>query len=263
MHTNSTSTTSPGDIGRIALAKANLPALNAKGFCAFGDFTPEPDATAFVDNALWRLARINVFFRFSIDVAPYGSDKTRVSRGMACRLQSRMMSHDLLLSSEPGHITMPLSDAAPVPASYGTTPYYSNHAFLFTGHDGGTRPARLMTWPEAGVRYLTPLDEAKVSDDFLKHEMDERLLFGPIGFSLYAQLPSAHDVLVDPRQAWHGRRHLLLGRLRVTALSDDNFVVPSFAPVRLPFHVAPTADPTLIAWAELMGYRCAPSTVRK
>lgn len=220
---------------------------------------------------------------------PHISEKTRCLRGMAVRLHGVHETYDMVLVSEPifyaatpisylsyleAHAADPrtgVADPARVaahelchpdgarlpallashaaPASYASTPYFSTHAFLFTGADALARPARIVVEPAAGTQYLSAAEELRLPDVFLEHEMDERLLRGPIRFQLYAQRPVAGDPLDDPSMPWRGQERAPLGTLRITALADDSCDHMVFMPNRLPTGIALSDDPVLQARA--------------
>jgi len=134
----------------------------------------------------------------------------------------------------------------PAPSSYATTPYYSTHAFWFIGDGSKLNAARILVHPDAGVRYLTESEEVERPDHFLEKEMDERLLHGPIGFTVYAILPGEKDSLDDCSQEWTGTESFMLGSLKVDALYEEDHGL-CFVPTRLPKNIAPSADPVLAA----------------
>jgi len=217
---------------------------------------------------------------------PKASDKSRSVRGMSMRLQGGGENYDLLLISEPAFFAAtPVSfvsflqarvpdpatgkpDPAKVaahnaahpdgmrqpallaahaaPASYATTPYFSNNAFVFTNRKKAQATARIVFEPQAGLQYLDADQEKSLPELFLQDELLQRLAKGPVGFTMFAQLPAEGDSLLDPSTVWKGAEKVELGRLRVTGLAAD----PScdgivFMPVALPASIAPTADPIL------------------
>lgn len=218
---------------------------------------------------------------------PKAPDKSRSARGIAIRLQSASEFYDIIMLSEPVFFAATLEsfvsfikaripdpatgkpDPAKVaahnaafpdgahqpaliaahaaPASYATTPYFTNNAFVFTGSDGVSRPARLNLLPDAGTRYLTEQEEASLPDPFLEKELDERLLRGPIGFTLEAHLPDQGDSLTDSTTTWSGTQRITLGKLFVKALTAGDCDHTSFVPTNLPANIALSDDPILRA----------------
>src|SRR5262245_35691925 len=55
----------------------------------------------------------------------------------------------------------------PVPASYGQSCYYAEHAFRFTAADSTSRFGRYRWIPEAGEAYLSPDNASKLGPNFL------------------------------------------------------------------------------------------------
>ncbi|WP_167761359.1 catalase [Duganella callida] len=266
-------------------------AMHRRGYCAVGFFAPHPDIARIVDTPLLRDGPVPATVRFSVGGEADASEKSRSLRGMAVRLHGRPQDCDLVLISEPafyaatpvsflGYLQARVPDPAtgrpdprrlaahdqafpeaarhaarlaahPAPASYATTPYFSNHALLFTDSGGKTRAVRLLVEPVAGVQYLSPWQEQRLPDAFLEGEMDERLLRGPIRFRLLAQLQGRDDPADDPSAEWQGAGKVPLGMLLISALADDDCDAMVFTPTRLPPGIAPGDDPILRARAEI------------
>jgi len=111
----------------------------------------------------------------------------------------------------------------PVPASYGQTIYYAEHAFRFTGADGPGRFGRYRFVPEAGESTLSPDDAGKGSPTFLREELEGRLRTGPVAFRLVLQLAAPGDPTDDVTALWPADRPLVeLGRLDVTSISPTS-----------------------------------------
>ena len=140
------------------------------------------------------------------------------------------------------------------PASYVSTPYFSNHAFRFLAPDGRATWARLVLEPEAGTRYLTTAAESTLSDDFLTDELTQRLANAPARFQWLAQLAGAGDSLSDPSQPWqeHGGERVALGTLQIDAIVAAEGC-DAFVPTRLPDGIEPAEDEILLARAGAYG----------
>lgn len=223
---------------------------------------------------------------------PNVSDKSRSVRGLSMRLHGPEETYDLLMLSEPvffaatpesfvsflqarvpdpttkkpdpekikahdarfpeGKRQPALLAAHAAPASYATTPYFSNHAFRFVNAAGQGTWARLVAEPAAGTVYLSPEAEASAPDTFLEDELKTRLQAGPVDFTFYAQPAADGDSLTDPSQPWseNGPAKVVLGRLRVQALSAaENCDGLVFIPTQLPAGIEPADDPILKARA--------------
>src|SRR5262249_61126649 len=72
----------------------------------------------------------------------------------------------------------------PIPASYGQTTYFAEHAFRFTAQDGTGRSGRYRFVPEAGGGFLTPDDCGKGSGDFLREGRESGRRSGQVAFCL-------------------------------------------------------------------------------
>jgi catalase len=111
----------------------------------------------------------------------------------------------------------------PVPASYGQTIYYAEHAFRFTAADGSSRFGRSRFVPEAGESILSPDEAGKRSPTFLREELESRLRTGPVAFRLLLQLAAPGDPTDDVTALWPQDRPLVeLGRLEVTGISPSS-----------------------------------------
>lgn len=221
---------------------------------------------------------------------PGVSDKSRSVRGMALRVAHGDDQWDLVLLSEPvffaatpesfvsflaARVADPMTKkpnpanvaahnakfpdgtrqpallaAHGAPASYATTPYFSNNAFTFKSADGVVKTARIVVRPLAGTRYLSEEDEIAYPDTFLEEELALRTHGAPVEFDILAQLPADGDSLTDPSQPWVGAGEVKLGRLRVIAIAEpgacDGLV---FVPVNLPAGVGVSEDPILLSRA--------------
>lgn len=219
---------------------------------------------------------------------PKASDKSRSVRGLSMRLAAQGETWDLLLISEPAFFAAtPASfvsflqarvpdpatgkpDPAKVaahnaahpdgtrqpallaahaaPASYASTHYFSNNAFVFSDRRQRLQHARIVAEPDAGTRYLSAEQEKSLPDLFLHDELTGRLAAGGAGFTLYAQLPAAGDALLDPSTVWQGAAKIALGRLKVSALAaGDACDGVVYMPLALPTGIAPSDDPILHA----------------
>ena len=138
----------------------------------------------------------------------------------------------------------------PVPASYGTVPYWSTNAFIASNAAGKTQALRWRFEPVAGRVGLTD-DEAKAKGpDFLRAELAERLTAGAVVFNVIAQLAQPQDQLTDPTEPWPAERtEVTMGRLVVDRSTDQSCDREIFIPTILPTGIAASADPILAARA--------------
>lgn len=234
---------------------------------------------------------------------PKASDKSRSVRGMALRLDAPGERYDLVLISEPvffaatpasfvsflqarvadpatgkpdpqaiaahnarhpdGTRQPALLAAHAAPASYASTPYFSNHAFVFRNGAGKAQHARLVVEPEGGTHYLSADDEKALPDRFLEDELKQRAAAGTARFIVTAQLPAAGDALLDPSMPWTGAGRVELGRLVVTTASADTACQQQvYLPASLPTGIALSDDPVLqsrgAAYGVSLGRRSTP-----
>jgi catalase len=139
----------------------------------------------------------------------------------------------------------------PVPASYGQTTYFAQHAFRFTAQDGTSRFGRYRFVPEAGEGFLTPDDAGKRSPNFLREELESRLRTGPVAFRLLLQVAEASDPTDDVTALWPESRRLVeLGRLETTGISptsdaDERRLI--FDPTNRAEGIELSEDPILLA----------------
>ncbi len=151
----------------------------------------------------------------------------------------------------------------PVPASYGTVPYWSTNAFIASNSAGKTQAIRWRFEPVAGRVGLSD-DEAKAKGaDFLRAELAERLAKGAVVFDVMAQLAQPGDQLLDPTDPWPAdRAERLMGRLVIDRVADAACDRETFIPTSLPAGLAPSNDPVLQAraasYAVSLGRRLAP-----
>lgn len=214
------------------------------------------------------------------------SDKSRSARGLAVHLAHAGEEFDLVLISEPvffaatpqsfvsfldariadpttrkpnpdkiaahngrypeGKLQGSLLAAHAAPASYVTTPYFSNHAFGFINGAGRQQWARIVVEPEAGTHYLSEDEEKTLPDNFLEGELQQRLARTPASFVIHAQTAGKDDSLSDPSKPWNGTDRVPLGRLTVSEVSaktDCDGMM--YVPTRLPDSIVPSADPLL------------------
>lgn len=220
---------------------------------------------------------------------PAVSDKSRSVRGLAVKLESGDETYDLALVSEPvffaatpasfvsflqarvadpatkkpnpekikqhseqypeSNLLGKLLAAHAAPASYATTPYFSNHAFHFENGKGSSKWARIIVEPNAGTRYLTEGDEQTLPDNFLKEELQAKLKNGAISYTFYLQEATAGDSLTDPTQPWsQSGAKQPIGKLEVSSLvADHTCDTAIFSPTQLPDGISPANDPILQA----------------
>lgn len=139
-------------------------------------------------------------------------------------------------------------NSQPVPASFGTVPYWSTNAFIATNSSGRKQALRWRFEPVAGRVGLTDEEAKTKGANFLRAELGERLAKGPVTFNVIAQLAQAQDQLTDPTEPWPAdRAEVTMGRLVINRITDQACDGETFLPNTLPAGLAPSADPVLAA----------------
>lgn len=136
----------------------------------------------------------------------------------------------------------------PIPVSYGTTRYWANHAFVWTGPDGHRHAVRCRWEPDLGLQELSEAEAAQRPPEYLTEDLLQRLTEAPVGFTLRAQLGEPGDRTDDPTVAWPAERtELVVGHLSVTApvADQDYWSGQSFDPTRVTAGVDLSDDPVL------------------
>lgn len=140
-----------------------------------------------------------------------------------------------------------------VPASYGSSSYWSTNAFEMVTAAGQGQFVRWQFAPEQGMVGLTDDQMKSMPDDFLAADLRQRVAAAPVVFDFKLQLAEAGDPLTDPTQVWpDGRRTVSAGRLVIDAVEAgaggacDKI---TFNPLVLPQGIKASADPVLLARA--------------
>lgn len=140
---------------------------------------------------------------------------------------------------------------APVPASYGTVPYWSTNAFEVVNAKNKRQFVRWQFVPEAGYLGLSEEQLKTLPDDFLADELRKRVAAAPVSFDFKFQLAEKGDPLTDPTKAWPDSQVVLpAGKLVIDKVEPtlggacDKI---TFNPLVLPKGIKPSADPVLLA----------------
>jgi catalase len=116
-----------------------------------------------------------------------------------------------------------VQEIAVVPASFGTTAFFSNNAFVFVNNKGVKQAGRYQILPLAGRRDLSDAEAKASSRDFLFEELGTRLKAGPVGFRVMLQLPNPGDPTNDGSLVWpEDRRTIEIGTISVTSVVADS-----------------------------------------
>jgi len=135
-------------------------------------------------------------------------------------------------------------------AGYSTIPYHALHAYRWLAADGSSRWVRYRWLPVDGVSHLSPLTARRRGPDYLIDGLRERLVPGPVEFTLEVQIAGEGDVIDDPSRGWPSdRQRVNVGMLSVTGVDstrekDGDVLV--FDPTRVTAGIACSADPILL-----------------
>ena len=276
-----------GVFGKHAGARAS----HAKGVCVHGHFAPDAQALQVTHGPLWQEKKVPLQGRFSVGGGnPRATDKGKTVRGLALHIGT---GWDLVLISAPvfmvatpeefvGFMAARQPDPATgkpdvdkvkafnektpstraqidylsqaqVPASYAQAPYWAVNAFQFTNAQGKQSHGRWRLEPKAGLVGLTDEQLATFSDDFLLHELKQRLGKDSVIFNVWLQLAGPQDDVKNPSVAWSSANtEVRMGQIVISGLSDA--CDPSmFNPAVLPQGQALSEDPTLLVRAGSYG----------
>jgi len=235
---------------------------HAKGVVCEGTFTPSKDATSLSKAAQFKGGSIPVIVRFSdADANPLIPDNSGIPRGMAIRFQLPdggktdmvLLSHngfvvgtgeDFLALQKAVVATDPskphpwpieqfigshplaakfVQENQAVPASFGTSAFFSNDAFIFVNSQGVKQAGRYKLLPVAGLQNLSDADAKTKTPNFLIDELKTRLTSGPIQYHMIVQLPNAGDPTNDPSLVWpEDRKTVDLGTLSIKSVVADS-----------------------------------------
>jgi catalase len=141
--------------------------------------------------------------------------------------------------------------AKSTPVSYAMVPYYGVNAFRFTNAAAVSQMARYQIRPDAGEQFLTAAEAEQLAPDYLREELSRRLSHGAVSFHLWAQLAAPGDDVTNGSLPWpQDRPKIALGRLRVSALADENdeaIRTLFFTPMNLVPGISASGDPLLTA----------------
>jgi catalase len=127
----------------------------------------------------------------------------------------------------------------PIPTSFAREAFFAGTSFKFVNADGVSRYGRFRIRPEAGTQYLTDVDAAAKSPDFLFDEIRQRLGKEPIALGLFVQMAGPGDDVADASVTWPaGREEIRFGRISLTERLDDRAPEPQ----RIIFDPLPRVD---------------------
>src|SRR5580704_14367985 len=102
-----------------------------------------------------------------------------------------------------------LTTQKPPPVSYGTLNYFGVNAFTFVDAAQRRRAVRYRFVPSAGEHGLDAATLKAKGPDYLREEIEARVVAAPIVFDWFAQIAELGDLRDDPSIAWPESRELV------------------------------------------------------
>jgi catalase len=235
---------------------------HAKGLMSSGTFTPSPEAAKLTRAPHAGKPSIPVTVRYSdstgVPTVPDNDPQRSGPRGIAVRFHLADHAHtDVVAHSTNGFpvrtgeefleflraaaafgagkpealgaflATHPsakrfVEAAKPIPTSFAREAFFAVTAFRFTNAEGVSRHGRFRIRPEAGTEYLTDVEAARKSANFLFEEIGPRLAQGPLRLGVFVQMAERGDDVADASVPWPDSRvEVPFGTLTLTARVDD------------------------------------------
>src|SRR4029077_20777440 len=136
---------------------------------------------------------------------------------------------------------------APWTDSYAEDRFNSLNSFVFVDNAGAEHAVRWSLLPAAQPISVSPDDLAKRGPDFLEQEITERVLGGPLRWTMVVTIANPGDPTADPSKAWPGdRRTVEVGTLiaqQIQAERDGPCRDINFDPTVLPSGIRTSDDP--------------------
>ncbi len=135
------------------------------------------------------------------------------------------------------------------PTSYGSTTYYSLHAFRFINKANQSTLVRWQFVPQDGEQRLTDEELKEAPANFLEQKLIDRTRQGPLKWDLVLTIGKPGDVDDNPTVAWPSdRQQVKVGTLTLTAAAPQPGAACEkvvFDPLVLGDGIEPTNDPVL------------------
>ena len=255
---------------------------HAKGICFNAEFKASKETKALSRSALFDGKSHPVIGRFSdAGGVPNMSDAKNVPRGMALQFDlgkagiqnMSMLNIPVFIVSTPEGFLESLKAATPELqavfkknhpeaqpffeyvgshepiASFATSSYYSLHAFELLNAKKKSQFIRWQFVPEAGEKFLTKDETAKIDPNYLFTDLKERAGKAPMKWKMVGTLAQKEDSLTDPTKIWPAdRKKITLGEMTVSKVEDQiggpcNTI--NYDPTRLVDGMAISEDPVL------------------
>jgi len=155
---------------------------------------------------------------------------------------------EVYLGSHPAALAF-VQAPKPAPVSFATEAFFGVTAMEFINADGVHQFGRYRIVPEAGVAHLDDEAAKAMGPDYLFDDIHERVLAGPVSFSLKVQLAAPGDIVNNATIHWPEDRPIFdLGTIELTsAMSGDAEEQKKiiFDPIPRVEGIEPSADPLL------------------
>lgn len=254
-------------------------AAHAKGIMLGGVFTPSPQATSLTRAPHAARQSTPVTVRFSNgtglplipdnhpDSNPHG---LAIRFHLADRVHTDIVSHstdgfptrtgqeflELLraaaggdpsafLAAHPAALSF-VQTPKPSPASFASEAYFAVTAFRFINQQGLARYGRYRILPAAGIQHLTDAGAKEKDENYLFHEVTQRIGRGPIRFDIHVQIANDTDAVDDATLHWPADRPSVhFGTVALTSISPDDEAHRRiiFDPIPRVDGIEPSADP--------------------
>ena len=170
--------------------------------------------------------------------------RANTGRSAAIKVPAYLAAHPRAARSLPAN----LAAVKPV-VSYATTRYFTVHAYRWIAADGSARYTRCRWIPEAGEHRLGLREARRLGPDYLRPELERRLVSGPVRFTLEAQIAGPDDDPDDPAGEWpESRERVVVGTLTLDTLVPDPEAgggIVVFDPTRITDGIELSDDPVL------------------
>jgi len=110
----------------------------------------------------------------------------------------------------------------PIPTSFAREAFFAVTALRFTNANGESRHGRFRIRPDAGTEYLSDVESARKSGDFLFDEIGRRLAQEPVRLSIFVQMAEAGDDVTNASVTRpESRAEIPFGKITLTVRVDD------------------------------------------
>jgi catalase len=256
-------------------------AAHAKGAMLSGTFTPSPQASSLTRAPHVTRDSTPVTLRFSngtgLPLIP-DNDPNSNPHGLAIRfhladrVHTDIVSHSTdgfptrtgqefleflraaasgdpsaFLAAHPATLAF-IQTPKPSPASFATEAYFGVTAFRFINQPGAVRYGRYRILPAAGIEHLDDAAVKSKDENYLFHELTQRIAQGTIRFHIQVQIANDTDVVDDATIHWPANRPSVpFGTVVLTSIAADDETHRRiiFDPIPRVDGIEPSDDPLL------------------